>query len=43
MMIKLIPFLNLDPDKKYTSIKVTAELRGNAIIEATTLASEKRE
>jgi len=42
MMKKLIPFLNLDPDKKYTSITVIADLEDMARLEVTTLASEPR-
>ena len=42
-LFHMIPNHNLDPDKKYTSITVTADMKSIAVIEATTLASEKRE
>jgi len=43
MMRRLVPFLNLDPEKMYTSITVKADLKGLAVIETTTFASEKKE
>ena len=42
MVNKLIPFLNLDPDKLYTSITIEADIEGFAMIEATTYVSEKK-
>jgi len=43
MMRRLVPFLNLDPEKMYTSITVKTDLKGLAVIETTTFASEKKE
>tara|TARA_R110002020_G_scaffold158484_2_gene341664 strand:- start:325 stop:510 length:186 start_codon:yes stop_codon:yes gene_type:complete len=42
MMRRLVPFLNLDPEKMYTSITLKADLKGLAVIETTTFASEEK-
>ncbi len=42
MMKKLIPFLNLDPNKRYTSITLIADLEDMARLEVTTYATEPR-
>jgi len=40
MINRLIPVLNLDPNKLYRSIEVRADLDDMAIIEVVTIASE---